>query len=221
MTKPIRVQCFVDGFNLYHAVEKIGAPHLKWFDLRKLITAFTDPKTHTLNEVFYFSAYATWRAVSYARHQQYVAALQVTGVTPIMGRFKEKDMYCRTCKSPYKAHEEKETDVNIALWLLNEAYQDNFDEAFIVSRDSDLTPAIRMVRTSFPEKSIKVISPPNAGHSKEIGQLVGRKKLASIKQVHLERCLLGATVVDPVTGLVVARRPHAYDPPQPKALPAK
>jgi hypothetical protein len=86
MTKPIRVQCFVDGFNLYHAVEKIGASHLKWFDLRKLIAAFTDPKTHVLNEVFYFSAYATWRAVSYARHQQYVAALQATGVTPVMGR---------------------------------------------------------------------------------------------------------------------------------------
>lgn len=213
MTKPIRVQCFVDGFNLYHAVEKLGPAHLKWFDLRKLVSAFMDPSTHILEDVFYFSAYAKWRPVAYARHQQYVAALKATGVTPVMGRFKEKDVHCRNCRRPYKAHEEKETDVNIALWLLNEAYQDRFDEAFIISRDSDLTPAIRMVRERFPHKSIKVISPPNAGHSKEMGQIVGKKKLASIKEIHLQRALLGATVVDQATGMVVARRPDAYDPP--------
>jgi len=209
----IRVECFVDGFNLYHAVEKLGRPHLKWFDLRALISSFTDPAHHELRDVFYFSAYATWLPVAYSRHQQYVAALRATEVTPILGRFKEKDVFCRSCKTPYKSHEEKETDVNIALWLLNEAYKDNFDEAFIVSRDSDLTPAIRMVIENFPSKSIKVITPPNAGHSKEIATLVGPKKLASIKPIHLERNLLPATVTDPATGLVVARRPSAYDPP--------
>ncbi len=130
-----------------------------------------------------------------------------------MGRFKEKDAFCKCCYKPYKTHEEKETDVNIALWLLNEAYKDQFDEAFIVSRDSDLTPAIRMVLEEFPKKKIKVISPPNTGHSKEMAQLVGQNKLASIKQVHLERSLFPATVTDPDSGLVVARRPASYDPP--------
>ena len=213
MGERARIQCFIDGFNLYHAVDNLKRPHLKWLNLRKLIEGFTDPALQEVQSIFYFSAFATWRPDAHRRHQQYVEALKTVSVTPIMGRFKEKDVYCRSCKTPYKTHEEKETDVNVALWLVNEAYKNNFDEAFIVSRDSDLTPAIRMVLTEFPHKKIKVISPPNAGHSKEIGQLVGAKKLASIKQIHLERSLFSATVTDPDSGLVVARRPPSYDPP--------
>ena len=111
------------------------------------------------------------------------------------------------------AHEEKETDVNIALWLLNNAYKDMFDEAFLITRDSDLTPAVKLVLKEFPNKKVKVIAPPNAGHSKEIGQLVGKKKLASIKTIPLERCLLPTSVVSQPSGLVVAKRPPEYDPP--------
>ena len=38
----------------------------------------------SLVEVFYFSAYATWRPNSYRRHREYVRALQATGVTIVM-----------------------------------------------------------------------------------------------------------------------------------------
>ncbi|GAA2880506.1 hypothetical protein GCM10010837_37060 [Aminobacter niigataensis] len=132
-----------------------------------------------------------------------------------MGHFKAKNRKCKSCGAVWISHEEKETDVNIALWLVNEAYKDNFDEAFVLSRDSDLTPAIKMLLAEFPSKAIKVISPPNAGHSKEMANLVGNKKLASVKTIHLERSLLPATVTDPDTGIVVARRPQEYDPPVP------
>jgi len=130
-----------------------------------------------------------------------------------MGQFKAKDRSCRSCGAKWIAHEEKETDVNIALWLLCEAYEDNFDEAFVISRDSDLTPAVRMVVEGFPNKSIKIISPPNAGHSKEMAQLVGDKKLASIKPIHLERSLLPEKIHSPDSGLVLVERPTVYSPP--------
>ncbi|MBB4651638.1 uncharacterized LabA/DUF88 family protein [Aminobacter niigataensis] len=215
MGERTRVACFVDGFNLYHAVAELGQSHLKWFDLRKLVETFLDPAKHELRSVFYFSAFATWLPGPYSRHQQYVEALKATGVTPIMGHFKAKNRKCKSCGAVWISHEEKETDVNIALWLVNEAYKDNFDEAFVLSRDSDLTPAIKMLLAEFPSKAIKVISPPNAGHSKEMANLVGNKKLASVKTIHLERSLLPATVTDPDTGIVVARRPQEYDPPVP------
>ncbi len=173
---------------------------------------FVDPARHELRVVFYFSAFATWLPGPYARHQQYVEALKVAKVIPVLGRFKEKDIYCKNCRNTFVGHEEKETDVNIALTLIREAYKNNFDEAFIVSRDSDLIPAMRLLLEDFPDKSLKIISPPNAGHSKEMGKLVGDKKLASIKPIHLERCLFDSTVTDPDTGLVLARRPKEYDP---------
>ena len=213
MTARTRVACFVDGFNLYHAVDKLRRPHLKWFDLRKLVSNFIDPAVHDLQTVFYFSAFATWLPSAYARHIQLVEALKASGSTPVMGHFKEKNRECKSCGATWISHEEKETDVNIALWLLNEAYKDRFDEAFIVSRDSDLTPAVRMLLAEFPKKTVKIISPPNAGHSKEMGQLVGKKKLASIKEIHLERSLLPATIYDTDGVTVLAQRPQAYAPP--------
>lgn len=215
MSDRIRIACFIDGFNLYHAIANLRRPDLKWVNLWKLTEAFLDPAVHDLRAVYYFSAYATWLAGPHARHQQYVEALKAAKVTPIMGRFKEKDIYCKSCKSTFKGHEEKETDVNIALALIREAYRDSYDEAFIISRDSDLIPAMKLLLADYPKKHLKIISPPNAGHSKEMGKLVGSKKLAAIKSIHLERSLFGATVTDPDTGLVVARRPHQYDPPKP------
>jgi hypothetical protein len=119
MTK-IRVACYVDGFNIYHAIDDMSRAqrgalnHLKWLDLRSLMERFSDPNVHDIGEINYFSAYMKWRADREARHKEYVKALVSRGVKPIMGRFKEKDAYCKNCKSVYKAREEKESDVNIA-----------------------------------------------------------------------------------------------------------
>lgn len=215
MTQKVRVQAFVDGFNLYHAIASLQQNHLKWVNLRSLVATFTDPAVHDLREVFYFSAFATWLPNQLIRHRKYVEALKAHGVTPVMGQFKAKDRSCKHCGNTWIGHEEKETDVNIALWLLREAYKNNFDEAFIVSRDSDLTPAVRMVSSEFPNKSIKILSPPNAGHSKEMAQIVGDKKLASIKPIHLQRSLLPATILSSDTGLPLVYRPPEYAPPVP------
>lgn len=128
-----RIQCFVDGFNLYHAVDKLGDDHLKWYNLRQLVSNFIDPTTQEITDVFYFSAYANWLPSAVARHKEYVKAITAMGCQPVMGVFKEKDRSCRSCKNTWKAHEEKETDVNIALWLIRGAFKNHYDEAFVVS----------------------------------------------------------------------------------------
>lgn len=46
----------------------------------------------------------------------YVAALRYVGVVPVMGQFKNKDRWCNSCGAKWMGHEEKETDVNIALY---------------------------------------------------------------------------------------------------------
>ena len=35
-----RVACFIDGFNLYHAIARLGRPHVKWLDLRRLMQRY-------------------------------------------------------------------------------------------------------------------------------------------------------------------------------------
>jgi len=148
----MRVNVFVDGFNLYHAIDGTRRHHLKWLDLKRLALEFAPPPQHLLDTVYYFSAYATWRPDAYSRHRAFVAALKASGVEPVMGVFKEKGRTCHTCGSAWNDHEEKETDVNIALHLLRDAQMDRFDRALIISGDSDLAPAVRMVLTLFPAK---------------------------------------------------------------------
>ena len=48
--------------------------------------------------------------------------------------------------------EEKRTDVNIAVFMLDDAYRDMCDQFVIFSSDSDLVPAVNMVRLRFPKK---------------------------------------------------------------------
>ncbi|MFB3904243.1 MAG: NYN domain-containing protein [Acidobacteriota bacterium] len=92
-------------------------------------------------------------------HQAYVAALNHVGVTAILGNFKSKTSICPNCQREVVHHEEKETDVNIALHLLLGAFQDSYDRALLIGRDSDLAPAVRMVVNEFPNKQVRVIAP--------------------------------------------------------------
>ena len=145
-----------------------------------------------------------------ARHRLYVAALRSTGVEPIMGRFKEKEIYCKRCRTNFWGHEEKESDVNLATHLMNDAHQDLFDQAFVVSRDSDLSCPMKMMKTGFPTKKVKVIAPPGRRHSKELWALAHSR--ATISEEHLEMCLLPARVLN-AAGEEICVRPAVYDPP--------
>ncbi len=204
-----RVCVYIDGFNLYHAIHNLKDNRLKWLNLKALIGFFLDPNVHRLQEVYYFSAFATWKPDAHTRHIAYEKALKISGVKTIMGKFKNKDRSCNNCGATWIGHEEKETDVNIALYLLNDAYQDKYDEAIIISQDSDLFPAIKLVKQHFPAKSIKIITPPNMWHSKEMAQVVGKKKLGKIQQIHIERSLFPEEIKDS-HGNVLVYRPVKY-----------
>ncbi len=68
-------------------------------------------------------------------------------------------------------YEEKETDVNIAVALVEDAVQDRYDTAVIISADSDLCPGIRSVKRLRPSKRIIAAFPPGR-HSAELRRTV-------------------------------------------------
>jgi uncharacterized LabA/DUF88 family protein len=205
-----RVVCFIDGLNLYHAISALGRPELKWVDLRNLSKVFLQSHSEELSKVFYFSAYADHVAESSQKCQKaYIRALELTGVAPVLGHFKEKTRKCPSCSHRWVGHEEKETDVNVALFLLNLAYQDAFDRALLISNDSDLAPAIRMVRQYFPHKRITTVAPPHYFHSRELIQASTDKTKVRIN--HLERCLFPPIVAD-ASRLISVVRPIEYAP---------
>lgn len=156
---------FVDGFNLYHALDYFdGATDhnrykkYKWLNLRKLANMFVFGKD-SLEEVLYFTTLATWDAGKTARHQLYIRALETEGILTIYGEFKRKMKHCRLCHGDFPSVEEKQTDVNMALFLLVRALQQRYDKAIIFSGDTDLLPAVKMVRGVFPAKQIGLVIP--------------------------------------------------------------
>ena len=117
-----RVVVFIDGFNLYHSIHDLQHKHLKWVNLWKLSECFVKKNSQNLIGVYYFSAYAGWVPDKARRHRAYVKALSSAGVTPVMASFKEWNGKCRECGHMWKVHKEKETDVNIAVAMLNGAH---------------------------------------------------------------------------------------------------
>ncbi len=205
-----RVACFIDGLNLYHAISDLCRPELKWTDLKTLSKVFLKSHSEELSQVFYFSAYAEHVSESSQKCQKsYIRALELTGVIPILGHFKKKNRRCPSCTHHWVGHEEKETDVNIALFLLDLAYQNAYDRALVISNDSDLVPAIKIVRKNFPQKRITTVSPPQQFHSRELIQVSSDK--TKVRVEHLERCLLPSVIYD-ASRLISVSRPLEYAP---------
>ncbi len=203
-----RVITFVDGLNLYHAIDSLQRQELHWVDLRSLSRVFFNSRFAQLTDVFYFSAYALHIAENFQNCQKaYFKALELTAVKSVLGHFKEKNRKCPSCTHRWVGHEEKETDVNIALFLLDSAYQNLFDHALVITNDSDLAPAIQMTRKRFPEKRITTIAPPNYYHSNELIKVSSDK--ARIRPEHLESCLLPSIVTD-ASRLISVSRPVEY-----------
>ena len=160
-----RAIVYIDGYNLYHAIDDLKDDSLKWLDLRKLAESMLRDG-EILHQVIYFTAYATHFPDAYKRHRAYVEALKEERVKVVFGKFKKKFPRCSACKARYPAHEEKETDVNIAIHLVRDTLQDSFDRAIIVSADTDMKSAVEMARGLSGTKLIDVVAPP------------GRKKFA-------------------------------------------
>ena len=79
------------------------------------------------------------------RQSTYIDALRSRGVSVHEGHYLEKKRQCRHCKSTWADYEEKMTDVNIAVQLLSDAFDEAFDTAFLISGDSDLTTPVERV----------------------------------------------------------------------------
>ena len=82
-----------------------------------------------------------------------------------VGHFLSKPVSCNTCGNTWQKNEEKKTDVDIAVRLLDDAFDDRFDVAVIISGDSDLVPPIESVRARFPAKRLLVAFPPRRNPS--------------------------------------------------------
>ena len=154
-----RVNVYIDSFNLYHSTLQHTHPDCRWLNLLELSKRLINPETEEIQTVYYFSALTTWIPERAKKHLLYIHALRTVGVKDILGKFSIRERKCPLCSGHYQAHEEKKTDINIAITLLGDAVADKFDTALILSGDSDLAPVTTKLKQLCPEKKIGIIVP--------------------------------------------------------------
>lgn len=156
-----RMCLYVDGFNLYHGLHDLARREYLWLDLVRLAESLR-PRNE-IAMVKYFTARVINEPDAESRQERYINALQAVHgdrFQVVLGHYKSKLQTCRHCHIQWQRNEEKETDVNIALHLLKDAMDGTYDSALLVSADSDLVPAVKMVMEARPDYFVTAAFPP-------------------------------------------------------------
>lgn len=168
---PVPVAAYVDGFNLYNGMHDARRRRGLWLDLPALIGSFLRGGQR-LVAVHYFTALVL--GPGRVRQQTYLDAAEAHGrgvFVPHVGRFQHKSVTCRRCGRAFHTYEEKESDVSLAVQLVEDAASRVFDQALLVSGDSDMAPAVQAVRRLRPDARLVALFPPRRS-SHRLQQLV-------------------------------------------------
>ncbi|MBQ8478676.1 MAG: NYN domain-containing protein [Succinivibrio sp.] len=147
----------IDGFNFYHSIAEL-APKYHWLNYYSFCKNFLT-KNDTIAKVVLFTAEAYWLEDKVKRHRVLLEANKFFNVEVVLGKFKEKHVYCKKCRTSTIHHEEKYTDVNIALEAYRQASKKEIDQVIIITGDTDLVPAVKAIKSDFPNKKVCVIFP--------------------------------------------------------------
>ncbi|MGJ5814378.1 NYN domain-containing protein [Paludibaculum fermentans] len=183
---PTRVISYIDGFNLYFGIRDAKLRRYLWLDLPKLSTSLL-LDGQMLQKTKYFTSRISSPVEKRERQSTYIDALSLHAGAALglyYGKYQTQARECQSCHRVDMVPSEKKTDVNIAVEMMVDAFQDAFDTAILITADSDLVPPVSAIRRLFPTKRIIAAFPPNR-RSEELAQVVhghfplGRQKLAS------------------------------------------
>ena len=192
----MRVTFLIDGFNLYHSLcnaqRDLSGQSTKWLNIKSLCKSYLHlfGKEASLQNIYYFSALASHR-ISFdreviKRHKKFLSCLENEGINVELSRFKPKDNKCPSCGHKYLKYEEKETDVKVALKLLELFIKDSCDLVIFVSGDTDLAPAVRTTKQLFPHKNV-LFAFPYKRHNRELESLAPRSFKIRKEQYHIHQ----------------------------------
>lgn len=174
----LRTYVYVDGLNLYFRA--LRHTPWKWLDLYALCEQALKPR-HRILKIKYFTSRvlpAPEDPFKFQRQDVYLRALREY-------RPKETEFYFghflrKRAKFPLAdpaengrivdvlRAEEKGSDVNLAVHLVSDAWEDLYDCAVLVSNDSDMLEGMRLTKEKHPKKLLGLISPARKFHSRPL-----------------------------------------------------
>jgi uncharacterized LabA/DUF88 family protein len=173
----IKTNVYIDGFNLYYGSLKRSA--YKWLNIQSTFEALL-AKRNRIDTIKYFTARVrpTPNDPEIQQHQDaYLRAISnyCPKVKIIYGHYSRHKVPMETVTPPPPTvmvwkNEEKGSDVNLAVHILDDAWRNDFDCAVVVSNDSDLAEALRMVKAL--NKRVGLVTPgaPKRSTSRELAK---------------------------------------------------
>ncbi len=167
---------YIDGFNLYYGAVK-GTPH-KWLDFEELSRLLL-PHDHIV-KIRYFTARVSARPNDPQQANRQDTYLRTLATLPLLeihyGHFVTRPVRLPLAQpepdGPRTVEvlrtEEKGSDVNLAAFLLLDAFKGHCDTAVVVSNDSDLAQAILIAQSELGGR-VGIVNPhPRRRRSREL-----------------------------------------------------
>lgn len=166
-----KVTFYVDGFNFYYGLRDVSDldqdwKKFYWINICELCKSFLG-KDEELIATHYFTARP--KNISKMTRQNKLMEVNKKLNKELFkvhyGKYQEKTVKClATCKESFITYEEKETDVNIAVKLIEDCVLGSSDKIVLISADSDLIPPIRFIYNYCHEhgksKEVLILFPP-------------------------------------------------------------
>ena len=161
----MRTTIYVDGFNLYYGCLK--NTDYKWLNLEVLFSNILK-NHHSIDRICYFTANlkrSPHDPDAQLRQKAYLNALEsLSNLEVIYGKFVRNNVRMPLVTPPPNTvevikTEEKGSDVNFSVHLLNDAWKGRYECAVLVTNDSDMAEAMRLVKSQFPKKKLGLITP--------------------------------------------------------------
>jgi len=190
----------VDGFNLYHPINEMGEPYLKWASLWRLGELICEPHGANLVKVVFCTAVPDDDHARRDRHNTFNAAQRACGVLVIKGH--------HITEPGTGKRSEKQSDINVALSLMLDGLDDVYDIAILLSADSDQAATARFFSERLKTKKLLAVAPPG----KRVPDKVKPHAFAHfvLTKNHLDACVMREEVIGKSGGTI--RRPVEYSP---------
>ncbi|MCK4695847.1 MAG: NYN domain-containing protein [Candidatus Cloacimonetes bacterium] len=146
----MKTYIYIDGFNFYYLALKYS--NHKWLDFKALFEKLLPQ--NDIVKIKYFTANVSGKYDKNKPNRQrtYLNALKsyIPEIEIVKGHFQTHEVEMPTAKNPRRKvkvlkTEEKCTDVNLAVHLVNDGWKGSYDCAVILSNDGDLLEAMKIV----------------------------------------------------------------------------
>ncbi|KAA6458741.1 NYN domain-containing protein [Acidobacteria bacterium AB60] len=191
----IKTNVYVDGFNLYYGAAK-NTP-FKWVNLAALCTNIIPGLN--IHRLRYFTAFVKPLPSDprkRVRQEIYIRALKtLPNVTVHLGHFLQSTV-SMPLASPLSTGprfadvvkmEEKGSDVNIATYMLVDAFRNDCEQLVVITNDSDLAEPVRIINKEL-KIPVGIFNPQTSDTAIRRARLSGRPLQKARPSVELKKC---------------------------------